>query len=831
MSIAVRSLRVGNLVWSDTNNNGVKDTGEPGLAGLTVELWSAGPNGNEENGSGDDSKIATDVVTNATGNYTFTNVPAGSNYYVRLPTVPVTHFITSGTPITLDNGVDNDNNGQQSAIGAAVRSAKFALAGGAEPAVGADGDDTDGEMTIDIGLAQTVGVGNLVFKDVNNNGIYESGTDTVVDSVTVKLFVSGADPLVDSPVATTTTSGGGMYSFFVLPGSYFVYVPGSQFDVGAPLENTRPTIEAASVPGLDDNGDQNALATSKPVVTGVSSNVFTLAVGDSPTTATGETGYNSSSDSAYDASADLTIDLGFYPMSGGGFPLGGRVTRDLTALGNPTTSTAPLPGVEVALYADANGNGVLDTDEMSAIETTVTSDQGTFSFDAQPAGDYLVVQTVPTGSQATYDTDGGDPATTSVTVTNAPVKDLKFLQATCPDTFAIWQSQHTLGGDNAAGDNPDGDLASNLLEFALGTSPDSGAAQRKFWLEANTSGGIDAVLVRTTTGHLDVAYSIEGSSDLVNWAAESITPVIRSNSDGTETVRYAEVSSPFVRLKVALDADHNGTPEATATSATQGWHCNEFAVSQQTFSMPLLRDEVFAGTVSSVDGNVLTGIKPALVAGTAYYAEVISGALEGRRYEIDVAGSTSAGVSLASAPPAELAGSRVVVRPHWTVGALFPVADYHATNSSKSADRVMFFDTAKQSYRVIWLYASTNGPRWVRDGDATLADAGATVVGPADAVIVQPRTAPVSGLFIGEVRSWKFVVSLLKGSQFVGGGFPVAQSPADRAMTTSFAGTIETSDRIQLWKGDSTAGATGYDSYHASAAGAGVTCSRMQPMM
>jgi hypothetical protein len=823
LSINVRSLKVGNLVWSDTNNNGIKDVGENGISGLTVELWRAGPNTNEENGGGDDVKIATDVVTNVSGIYSFINVPAGVNYYVRIPTLPVTNYRTGGTPVTTDNGVDNDNNGQQTAMGAPVRSPKFTLGGGTEPAAGVDGDDTDGEMTIDIGLTPTVGVGNLVFKDLNNNGFYDAANDTVVDGVTLQLFTSGADPLVDTPVATKTTAGGGFYIFYALPGSYFVYVPASQFLTGGALENTRPSLEPVGVPAVDDNGDQNALAAAKPAVNGVSTGVFTLTVGGAPTTASGETGLNSASDNVYDTHADLTIDLGFYPNGTPGFPLAGRVSRTLTPLAAPAASDVPLSGVTVSLYADTNADGTLQTDEMSAVAVADTTEDGSFEFTAVLPGDYLVVQSVLPGAVAAYDTDGGNKECTALTVTDEHIDGIDFLQCIAPETFVAWQAQYALGGANAAGDNPDGDLSSNLLEYALSTSAADGRAKRRFWIEGNAVSGVDALLIRASAGHRDLSYAIEGSTDLVRWTRLSIIPSVMQNNDNTETVRFAKVGVPFVRLRVALDADQDGTAEATALSQVQSWNRVEFGVGQQTFSMPLLRDEVFAGTVSSVADKVLSGITPRLTAGTSYFAEMISGSLEGQRFEVDVASSGVAGLALTAAPPAGITGSRLVVRPHWTVAGLFPVTTFHAADSSKTADRVMFFDPEKQSYRVLWLYAAQSGPRWVREADTSLADAGATLVGPADAVIVQSRTGAVSVLHIGQVRSWKFAVSLIKGGQFIGAGFPIAQSPADRAMTHGFTADSEAAnaDRLQLWKGDATQGATGYDSYHAQPAGQG----------
>ena len=40
-----QTYRIGNLVWEDYNNNGVADPGEPGLAGVTVELYDGAVGG------------------------------------------------------------------------------------------------------------------------------------------------------------------------------------------------------------------------------------------------------------------------------------------------------------------------------------------------------------------------------------------------------------------------------------------------------------------------------------------------------------------------------------------------------------------------------------------------------------------------------------------------------------------------------------------------------------------------------------------------------------------------------------------------------------------
>ena len=732
----IRSLRVGNLVWADTNNNGLKDTTETGLSGITVELWSAGANGVEENGAGDDVKIKADVVTNASGNYLFSDVPPGSGYYVRIPTPPPTNAVTGGTPVTLDNGVDNDNNGRQVNPGNPLRSPLFALAGGTEPAAAVDGDDTDGDLTIDFGLAPTVSVGNLVFKDINHNGAYDPGIDVVVDGVTLYLFASGADPLSATPVDTTITAGGGLYLFSVRPGSYFVYIPPAMFAPGAPLDGTAPTLTATT--NLDDNADQNLLPCTKPYALGCSTNTFTLTLGAEPTSASGETGYQSASDDSYDTNSDLTVDLGLYPIP--------------------------------------------------------------------PAGTNTALVTAPLAARVRQDLSGtvSSSAPGAVTATDALAVDASGVQPLSLDTFVQWQKLHP-GLANGPTDSLDGGLFNNLLEYALGIE-NGVTGKPHFALESNALGTVDAVLVRRSAGHNDLSYSLEGSNDLAAWNKLTLAPAVTQNGDGTETLRYSGMPTSFVRLRVDLDANQDGTPEATATSPVSGWNHLELEAASQTFSMPLLKPEVYSGFAGAATGS-------AFAPGKRYYAEVISGELDGRRYEVDEVSSTSTAIAYMSVPPP--ANARIAIRPHWTLGELFPVALFHAGTSASNADRVMFFDGS--GYEVVWLQSRTGGAQWVRDGDATLADAGVTVIGPAEGVMVNPREAPVTLTVVGEVRSWKFAAPLHSGAQLVGSGYPMALTVADRGMdgTAGFTAGANstTSDQVRVWSGDNVPGQASYTTY------------------
>lgn len=71
--------------------------------------------------------------------------------------------------------------------------------------------------------------------------------------------------------------------------------------------------------------------------------------------------------------------------------------------------------------------------------------------------------------------------------------------------------------------------------------------------------------------------------------------------------------------------------------------------------------------------------------------------------------------------------------------------------------------------------------------------------------------------FVGIVRANDFAVPLIAGTNYIGSGWPLDQSPNQRLMTLSngFTGgrSSSTSDRFQMWKGDSVDHAEGYETH------------------
>jgi len=84
---------IGDRVWDDINKNGLQEAGEPGIGGVKVSLF-------DQNGN-----LISATTTNASGLYSFTNVPPGS-YFVEF-TVP-SGFKFSPPDQGADDTIDSD---------------------------------------------------------------------------------------------------------------------------------------------------------------------------------------------------------------------------------------------------------------------------------------------------------------------------------------------------------------------------------------------------------------------------------------------------------------------------------------------------------------------------------------------------------------------------------------------------------------------------------------------------------------------------------------------------------------------------------------------------
>ena len=230
-------LRLGNFVWHDLNNNGIQDAGEPGIAGAVVKLYK------DNNGDNlPDGADTLSTITNASGYYTFTSLYPGK--YIVGITIPSGYIAaaTTATSATPDNDNLTDNNGVNVVAGQ-LFSNYITLITQKEPDTPVDGDDINGNTTLDFGFTQLGSIGDYVWYDQNVNGVQDAN-ETGVGNVTVKLY-NCADVLV----ATTTTNAAGAYSFNVTAGNYYVvFTAPAGYAIGAAAQGGDATKDSNADP-------------------------------------------------------------------------------------------------------------------------------------------------------------------------------------------------------------------------------------------------------------------------------------------------------------------------------------------------------------------------------------------------------------------------------------------------------------------------------------------------------------------------------------------------------------------------------------------------------
>ena len=183
-----KKASLGDKVWCDTDKDGIQDSGEAGVCGVTVKLLDS------------TGTVVATTTTDTNGNYKFSNLNPG-NYAVQV--VAPTGYVFSSKNQGTNDAVDSD-------VDASGKSGVVTLASG------------ENNTSLDAGIyykPATGSIGDRVWEDSNYNGIQDAG-ETGIKGVTVKLLNSAG-----TVVATTTTDASGNYLFSnVAAGNYKVQV-------------------------------------------------------------------------------------------------------------------------------------------------------------------------------------------------------------------------------------------------------------------------------------------------------------------------------------------------------------------------------------------------------------------------------------------------------------------------------------------------------------------------------------------------------------------------------------------------------------------------------
>jgi len=186
---------VGDFVWDDLNADGIWQMGEPGINGVTVNLY-------EQTGL---APIAT-TTTAGNGDYLFSGLTPGS-YFVEF--IKPAGYIFSPPFQGSDDQIDSDANPLT----------------GRTPTITVTSGQS--QLKWDAGMYQPAAIGDFVWMDLDLNGFYDGG-DYPLSNIVVQLY-TGTGTLIDS----TSTDGSGNYYFTDLsPGSYYLrFVPPSGYTI------------------------------------------------------------------------------------------------------------------------------------------------------------------------------------------------------------------------------------------------------------------------------------------------------------------------------------------------------------------------------------------------------------------------------------------------------------------------------------------------------------------------------------------------------------------------------------------------------------------------
>ncbi len=194
--IESKYANIGDFVWEDLNGDGRQDAGEPGVAGVAVDLVPIGS-----------FTTIRHTTTNINGKYSFDNVVDGK-YYLKF-------HIQSEYSFTLENiggeFIDSDVNDSH----------------GYGTTETFDVVKNQNQYIWDAGVYKCITIGDLAWYDINMNDIYDAG-ENGVNGMRVELYRMVDDNWVLWDVDYTSIDpnsvcGDGYYTFCTNPGTYYLY--------------------------------------------------------------------------------------------------------------------------------------------------------------------------------------------------------------------------------------------------------------------------------------------------------------------------------------------------------------------------------------------------------------------------------------------------------------------------------------------------------------------------------------------------------------------------------------------------------------------------------
>jgi hypothetical protein len=301
-------FEIGDYVWRDVDGDGVQDATDTPLANVVVELRA----------NASTSQVLATTLTNATGFYKFDSLAfpvmqPQTNYAVVINLTqavftglrPTLVRASNATAATDSDGVEN---AATSSVAIAARTPFFGAV----------------DYTFDAGFVPEIMLGDLVWHDVNGDGVYDPATETPLANITVTLTQRTPGGVV---TWVTKTDANGLYKF--------------DQDLLA-FTNYEISVKLAELPGFEPTPGSPLVVRGTDVVL---------------TKTTGPYG-----------SSDLTLDFPFVKQ----FNIGDRVFIDVDQDGEQSAPDVGVPGVRVQLLNATGG----------VVATSITDANGLYQFNS-----------------------------------------------------------------------------------------------------------------------------------------------------------------------------------------------------------------------------------------------------------------------------------------------------------------------------------------------------------------------------------------------------------------------------------------------------------------
>ena len=577
-------------VYNDLNGNGSLDSGEPGLAGWTVNLLNSA------------SQVVATTTTDSHGDYSFTITTTG--------TYTVQEVLQSGYTVT-------------------------APASGTYAETLASGQSIAG---LNFGNFQSVTLGGEVYNDLNDNGALDSG-EPGLSGWTVNLLNSSS-----KVVATATTNSSGDYSLTVAgPGTYSLEeVLQSGYQLTEPVSGSyseTPTSGQA-VSGLNF-GDFALVTPTATVVTPASSTVgygqsvnFTATVSSSagtppdgsvqflvndadygsPVALSGATAAEPITEPAgsYTITAEYTGDTHFGATlasaeTGATLKVTPAVTATVVTPGAATVS-AGLPETFTATVSSTDGTPPSGSIQFlvdgSPYGSPVTLSGATAALPiTETVGDYTIAAEY-TGTANFAATLAAGETTAALTVTSATLVSIAVTPASPSITKGLTQ-QFT-----ATGTYTDSSTA-NLTSQVTWASATPAVA-------TISAAGLATALTGGTTAITATLGSVTSPGDTLTVVKAATSTVVTPSSD-SETYGQSAIYTATVTSAAGTPADGSvqflvdGSDDGSPVSVTEGTATLPIAEPKGTFTITAqyTGDSGYAATLASAETAATLTVGPA----------------------------------------------------------------------------------------------------------------------------------------------------------------------------------------------------------------------------